>query len=74
MSEADKPQQQFAIQRVYTKDISFETPGSPAIFLEKWEPKVSVELNTQANRLNEGVYEVVLAVTVTTKALSLIHI
>jgi preprotein translocase subunit SecB len=68
MADADKPQQQFAIQRIYTKDISFETPASPAVFLEKWEPQVSVELNTQANRLTEGVYEVVLAVTVTTRA------
>jgi preprotein translocase subunit SecB len=68
MADADKPQQQFAIQRIYSKDISFETPASPGVFLEKWEPQVSVELNTQANRLNEGVYEVVLSVTVTTKA------
>lgn len=68
MADTDKTQQQFAIQRIYTKDISFETPSSPAVFLEKWEPKVSVEMNTQANRLNDGVFEVVLSVTVTTKA------
>jgi preprotein translocase subunit SecB len=70
MAENDqaKPQQQFAIQRVFIKDISFETPSSPGIFLEKWEPQVSVELNTRSQRLSDGVYEVVLAVTVTAKA------
>jgi preprotein translocase subunit SecB len=71
MADADHaqtPSQQFAIQRIYTKDISFETPASPGIFLEKWEPQVGVELNTHAQKLNEGVYEVVLSVTVTTKA------
>jgi len=57
---------QFAIQRIYTKDISFETPNSPAVFTEKWEPQVNVDLNSSGNKLGEGVYEVVLSVTITT--------
>jgi preprotein translocase subunit SecB len=63
-----KPQQQLAIQRIYVKDLSFEAPGSPAVFLEKWEPQVTVDLNSKANRVNDGVYEVVLSLTVTAKA------
>jgi len=58
---------QFTIQRIYTKDISFETPNSPAVFTEKWEPQVNVDLNTSGTKLTDGVYEVVLSVTVTTK-------
>ncbi len=58
---------QFVIQRIYTKDISFETPNSPAIFTEKWDPKVNVDLNTANNKIADGVYEVILSVTVTTK-------
>jgi preprotein translocase subunit SecB len=58
---------QFAIQRIYTKDISFETPNSPGIFTEKWEPQVNVDLNSSGTKLGEGVYEVVLALTVTAK-------
>lgn len=58
---------QFAIQRIYTKDISFETPNSPTIFTEKWEPQVNVDLNSSGNKLAEGVFEVVLALTVTAK-------
>ena len=33
---------QFAIQRVYTKDVSFETPNSPAIFQKEWKPEVKL--------------------------------
>lgn len=59
--------QQFQINRVYTKDISFETPNSPAIFAEKWEPQVKVDLNTQATAIADNVYEVVLMLTVEAK-------
>lgn len=73
MSEEQQPgeqqstEQKFAIQRIYIKDISFEAPNSPAVFTEKWEPKLNVELNSQANQLNEGLFEIVLNVTVTAK-------
>lgn len=70
MAENTTPEQngpQFALQRIYTKDISFETPNSPAIFSEKWEPSINVDLNSASKMLHEGVFEVVLSVTVTTK-------
>ena len=55
---------QFAIQRVYTKDVSFETPNSPAIFQKEWTPEVKLDLDTRSNKLDENVFEVVLCVTV----------
>lgn len=59
---------QFILQRIYTKDVSFETPNSPAVFTEKWEPEVNVELNSTGNKLtDDDIYEVVLSVTVTAK-------
>ena len=67
MEENNNAQQQFAIQRVYTKDLSFETPNSPEVFKTNWEPKVNVEINSRNDQLGEGVYEVVLTVTVTAK-------
>ena len=70
MSENTNTEQsgpQFGLQRVYTKDISFETPNSPAVFTEKWEPSVNVDLNTASKQLQEGLFEVVLTITVTTK-------
>ncbi len=62
-TEAAAPQ--FAIQRVYTKDVSFETPNSPAIFQKDWQPEIKLDLDTRSNKLAEDTYEVVLSVTVT---------
>ncbi len=64
----DQVQGQFSIQKIYTKDISFETPNSPAIFAqEKWEPEVNVQLNSRAGKMENNMHEVVLTVTVTAK-------
>ena len=52
--EAKKPvenEQQFQLQKIYLKDISFETPNSPEVFTESWEPDVNVELHTAAKAL-----------------------
>lgn len=61
------PAAQFQIQRIYTKDISFETPNSPAIFRQEWKPEVKLDLDTKSNQLDEHNYEVVLSLTVTAK-------
>lgn len=63
---ADNAAQQFNIQKIYVKDVSFETPHTPAVFREKGELQLNMELNTQARGLDQGVYEVVLSITVTT--------
>ena len=63
----DDAQREFALQRIYTKDISFETPNSPTIFQQEWKPESSVSLNTGVNKLSDNVFEVILTVTVTTK-------
>ncbi len=69
MAEAPKQeaQNQFAIQKVYVKDLSFETPNSPQIFMEKWEPEVSLQLSNSTQTLSEGTHEVTLTLTVTAK-------
>jgi len=60
-------QEKFAIQKIYTKDISLETPNSPQIFKEVWKPNIEFEMSTQTNTLSENVYENVLRLTVTAK-------
>ncbi len=66
--ENNKPEQQLVIQKIYTKDISFESPNTPAVFLKEWNPDVNMELNTGANKTdNEEIYEVVLTITITVK-------
>ncbi len=64
-SEEQAAGPQFAIQRIYTKDVSFETPNSPAIFQKDWQPEIKLDLDTRSNKLADNTYEVVLAVTVT---------
>lgn len=56
---------QFAIQRIYVKDVSFETPNSPAIFTQDWKPDVKLDLDNRSQKIEEGVYEVTLSLTVT---------
>ncbi len=56
---------EFAIQRIYTKDVSFETPNSPAVFQLEWKPEIKLDLDTRSTKLADNTYEVVLSVTVT---------
>ena len=56
---------QFNIQRIYTKDISFESPNAPGVFTKEWKPEVKLDLDTKTAQLEENVYEVTLSVTVT---------
>ncbi|UYU31749.1 protein-export chaperone SecB [Siccibacter colletis] len=65
MSEQNSTEMAFQIQRVYTKDISFEAPNAPQVFQKDWQPEVKLDLDTASNQLGEDVYEVMLRVTVT---------
>ncbi|MDF0535979.1 protein-export chaperone SecB [Shewanella sp. A32] len=56
---------QFSIQRVYIKDVSFETPNSPAVFQKEWTPEIKLDLDTRSAKLADDVYEVILSLTVT---------
>ena len=58
---------QFSIEKIYLKDVSFESPAAPAIFTEDWSPEINMELNSQANPVENGFYEVELNITVTAK-------
>ena len=61
-------QQQFAIQKIYLKDVSFESPHLPQAFAQGDEqPQINVQMNSSNQMVAEGVYEVVLSVTVTAK-------
>lgn len=66
-AQAGAPQQEFGIQRLYIKDLSFESPNAPRIFLEQWQPELNLDLATQVDTLEEHVYDVTLTVTATVK-------
>ncbi len=57
----------FQIQRVYLKDLSLEQPNSPAILLEQEQPAVDIQLGIDAQAVAEGIFEVAVTATVTTK-------
>lgn len=56
---------QFEIQRIYTKDLSYEAPNTPHTFVDDWKPEVQLNLETKSNRVQENMHEVVLSVTAT---------
>ncbi len=55
----------FEIQRIYTKDLSYEAPNTPHTFVDDWKPEVQLNLETKSNRIQENMHEVVLSVTAT---------
>lgn len=66
MNETAEPKQQFGIQKLYVKDVSFESPTSPQSFsFKKWNPKIELNLTSDQNQIGENAYEVVLSVTIT---------
>ena len=64
---ADNNEPVFQIQRVYMKEASLEQPNSPAILLEQEQPSVDIQLGVEAQQAAEGMYEVCVSATVTTK-------
>jgi len=63
--QANQPQ--FALQRIYVKDASLETPAGAKAFTQPWQPEINLEMNTRTNPLDEHHHEVVLTLTVTAK-------
>ena len=66
----NEPQQQpaFGIEKIYVKDLSLEIPHAPDVFLTGEQPQVDVQLHNEGALIGEGLYQVVLTVTVTAKA------
>lgn len=63
----DQAQPVFSIEKLYVKDLSIEVPNSPQIFLEREAPQVNVQLRTEGNPVDDGVFDVTLTVTVSAK-------
>lgn len=66
MSDANETRKQFAIQKLYIKDASFESPGAPGAFrFNNWEPRIELNLANDQKHIDGDVYEVVLSITAT---------
>lgn len=57
---------QFGLQKIYVKNVVFETSCSPEIFDERSKPTVDMNLHSTAKSMENNLYEVILSVTVTT--------
>lgn len=66
-ASSTEPQAQLNLQRLYTKDVSFEAPGSPQVFQQSGQPNVELNLAQRVTRLGDVAFEVVLTVTATCK-------
>lgn len=69
-SQQDLQQQEqpfFNIEKIYVRDISLEVPNAPQVFLEREAPSVNIELQQKASQVEDGIFEAVLTITVTSK-------
>ncbi len=60
-------EQTLLLQSTFVKDMSFEAPNSPDIFLEEYKPKIDVQIASSSKKLQDDIYEVTLKATVTSK-------
>ena len=60
-------EQQVGIQRIYIKDVSFESRQGAAVFGKTWKPAIQQEISSTTTAMNDDRYEVVLTITITAK-------
>jgi preprotein translocase subunit SecB len=63
--EATQPA--FGIEKLYIKDASIEVPNAPQIFTDRTAPQINVDLANSAQKIEEGIFDVSIKVTVTAK-------
>ncbi len=56
----------FSFDKVYLKDVSYEAPGTPGVFLTGSEPTINIQIRIDSSPVegHEGVYEVVIIASV----------
>ena len=65
-TQAERPDVNFEIRKLYLKDSSFESPNSPSVFATReWNPNVDFHLHTETANFGASTYEVTLRTTVT---------
>jgi preprotein translocase subunit SecB len=66
MSEGSRQSPHYDIRKTYLKDVSFESPQSPALFLRAdFKPQIDVQLRVENQSVEgrDGLYEVTLTAT-----------
>ena len=70
MAEQDQntAEKRLSVVKIYTKDISFESPQSPDIFnMQEWAPNTNLNLRSSHTPVNDSLHEVVLTITIDAK-------
>jgi preprotein translocase subunit SecB len=72
MAEEEQPagngeQKIVRAQKIFLKDVSFETPNSPEVFLLEWQPEMNIEIESMSRPMHDDLYEVVLTLTATAR-------
>ncbi|EGG92896.1 export cytoplasm chaperone protein [gamma proteobacterium IMCC1989] len=63
--KTEQVEQQFLIQRIYTKDLSLENPMGPEAFTITDQPTINQDLASEINKINDELYETTLKLTIT---------
>lgn len=61
-NQAQQSEQQFVIQKIYIKDVSFESPNLPELFNVEYKPQVKMEMNSKSRSLGNDHFEVVMKI------------
>jgi preprotein translocase subunit SecB len=63
--EETKENPVFRMQKMYTKDLSFENPNAPAVYItpQKLEPTVEVNLKLNNKKMDDDHWEVAVQIT-----------
>ena len=63
--EETKENPVFRMQKMYTKDLSFENPNAPAVYItpQKLEPAVEVNLKLNNKKMDDDHWEVAIQIT-----------
>ncbi len=57
----------FALQKIYVKDVSFESPQPVKYFTNNVKPKINIDLQTESRLIENDAHEVTLCLTVSAK-------
>lgn len=67
-TENTQTRREIGLQKIYIKDMSFESPNTPQVFSTRdWRPQTNLNLRTSHRVVNDNLYEVVLTITVDAK-------
>jgi preprotein translocase subunit SecB len=61
------PQKNLLLQKVYVKDLSFESPKAPMVFTTNVSPQTQLNVRSSAQQVAQDTHEVTLTITVEAK-------